>query len=140
MIALDTNFLLPLLIDSHPQYPLVSKWFLAQDGQWALTHVNVAEFLRLITHPKVFSHSLSIKKASEILDIFVSDFKVSVMESQDGWWKELEGLSKQISKLGGNNIFDAQIALTLRHHGVKEICTFDEGFQNFSFLKIRKIS
>jgi predicted nucleic acid-binding protein len=38
--------------------------------------------------------------------------------------------------LRGNDVFDARIALCLRHHGVAAVCSFDAGFARFDFLEL----
>ena len=53
------------------------------------------------------------------------------------WWEELKDVIKfSIPDLRGNDVFDAQIALCLRHNGVKRIWTRDSDFRKYPFLKV----
>ena len=132
-IALDTNVLVHLLVASSREHARSAAWIDAASGPFATTHTNVAEFLRLVTHPRVFERPLSMGEAVSLLSRFIDEFDVALLHESDLWWRALVELSLP---LRGNDIFDARIALCLRHHGVGSICSFDAGFAKFDFLDL----
>ncbi|MBI4373824.1 MAG: PIN domain-containing protein [Deltaproteobacteria bacterium] len=139
MIALDTNILIPLLVRSQPDHTQTKQWILAVSEPLATTPTNLAESLRLLTHPRVFPSPLSLAKAIDLVQEFVEQFDIKILEEPDDWWLQLKELLKSIPSLSGNEVFDARIALCLRSHGVREICTLDADFAKYPFLKIIKV-
>lgn len=136
MIALDTNFILHLLVKSQKEHQRAYHWFSNNREGLCTTHVNVAECLRLITHPRVFSKPLLLNPAVELIENFLDTFGVRVLENQERWWIDLQALTENLPALKGNEIFDAQIALCLRYHGIKELVTLDGDFLKYPFLKV----
>ncbi len=136
MIALDTNVLIALFVQSQKEYARTRKWLEKTQERFATTSTNVSETLRLLTHPKVFPCPLLLDQALDLLSDFLKDFDVQVLEDDPDWWKGLKGLLPAFPSLRGNEVFDARIALCLRYHGVKEICTFDADFKKYPFLKV----
>ena len=129
--ALDTNVLVHLLVSSSREHARTAAWLESATGPLATTQTNVAEVLRLVTHPRVFEQPLSCGEAVAVLARFLEEFDVEVLHESDLWWRALVELELP---LRGNDIFDARIALCLRHHGVGSICTYDSGFARFDFL------
>lgn len=139
MIAIDTNMLIHLLVKSQKEHSQVIKWFKGNREALVLTHINVAEFLRLLTHPRVFPSPLLLDAAVDLLEEFFQSTGARVLEEAENWWLGLKDLVKEIPNLKGNEVFDAQIALCLRHHGVKKILTMDSDFLKYPFLKVIKL-
>jgi predicted nucleic acid-binding protein len=127
--------LIYLLVASQPEHVRARDWIASADERLATTPVNIAEFLRLITHPRLFSHPLSLAGAVETLKGFVNDFGVTVLEEDREWWTTLPDLEASAPGLRGNEVFDARIALCLRYNGIRKICTLDGGFARFPFLE-----
>jgi toxin-antitoxin system PIN domain toxin len=132
-IALDTNLLVHLLVSSSRQHDRCRVWLESVDAPLATTHTNLAEFLRLVSHPRVFERPLTLDAGVEVLARFLDEFALEVLHESDLWWRALLELGLP---LRGNDVFDARIALCLRHHGVREICTLDAGFARFDFLDL----
>lgn len=139
MIALDTNILIHFLNPSQNEHEKVKTWFAKNTEPLATTHTNLAEVLRLITHPQVFQRPASLNQAITSLKSFLEYFSVAILKESDTWWEDLQELVHDIPTLKGNEIFDARIALCLRYHGVKEIFTFDSDFAKYRFLKMVRI-
>ncbi len=135
MIGLDTNTLVALLVSSQTEHRQARQWLESCADSLCTTPVNIGEFLRLTTHSRVFSRPLSITAAVRLLATFVDDFEVDVLDESPDWWRELNELEGAVAPLRGNDVFDARIALCLKHSRVSVICTRDEGFSRFSFLK-----
>lgn len=136
MIGLDTNVILHLLVKSQKEHLRAKAWFSAVREPLGTTGTNVAETLRLLTHPRVFPSPLSLVPAIDLVKEFIDRFDITLLEESEDWWMELNGLSEQIPSLRGNEVFDARIALCLRYNGIKEICTLDANFAKYPFLKI----
>lgn len=131
--ALDTNVLVHLLVSSSAEHERSAAWIDSAGGPFVTTQTNVAEFLRLVTHPRVFEQPLSLGKAVALIARFIEEFGIEILHESDLWWRALAELDLP---LRGNQVFDARIALCLRHHGVGSICTFDAGFAKFDFLDL----
>jgi toxin-antitoxin system PIN domain toxin len=136
MIALDTNILIHLLVSSQREHSRAKAWFEKNQEALAITLTNLAELLRLLTHPRVFPHPLGLLEALELLQGFIEGFQVSVLEESGVWWLELKDLLTAIPNLRGNEIFDARIALCLRYNGIVNFATLDSDFSKYPFLKI----
>lgn len=132
-IALDTNVLVHVLVASSSEHQRSAAWLEGEGGPFATTHTNVAEFLRLVTHRRVFERPLTLREAVGVVARFVDEFDVAVLHESDLWWRALAELSLP---LRGNDVFDARIALCLRHHGVTRICSYDSGFARFDFIDL----
>ena len=135
MIALDTNILISILVSSDAKHEQTCSWIESSDELLTTTSTNIAEFLRLTTHPRVFSKPLKLEDAISVLDKFFKDFSVLVLEESQDWWHDLIKVSEKVSGLRGNDIFDARIALCLKHNGVKTIASFDSDFEKYKFVK-----
>lgn len=66
---------------------------------------------------------------------FADGLDLRILESSEQWWTDLVTLDGLHPSLRGNEVSDAQIALCLRFHGVKLICSFDSDFDKYRFLK-----
>lgn len=136
MIGLDTNILVALLIESQAEHARARQWLMNNREPLATTGTNVAEFLRLLSHPRVFPSPLRLTAAIELVANFLEQFDVRVIEESEEWWMELKELARALPSLRGNEVFDARIALCLRYNGVREICTQDADFSKYPFLKL----
>lgn len=136
MTGIDTNILIHFLVKTQKEHKQAVDWFAENKDPLATTLTNIAEVLRLLTHPRVFPSPLSLKEVIDLVYEFVEKLEVTLLEESESWWLDLKELLKNLPSLKGNEVFDARIALCLRHNGVKELCTLDTNFAKYSFLKI----
>lgn len=136
MIALDTNIIVGYLVSSQPEHRSLRAWFKTNTESLATTAINLGETLRLLTHAKVFPRPLSLHKAIELVTQFLNALEISVAEEHAAWLHDMKQLCDTLPTLRGNEVFDARIALCLRHNGIREICTFDSDFQKYKFLRV----
>jgi len=136
MIALDTNFLVSLLVSSHADHERAKTWFKSNKEELASTNINVGEFFLLLTHPRVFPRPMTLAPAIDLFETFKSDFNLFILEESENWIEELKILSTDLPSIKGNEVFDARIALALRYNNVKNICTLDSDFKKYDFLKV----
>lgn len=136
MIALDTNFLVYLLVSSHPDHIRAKSWFDANKDDLATTNINISECLRLLTHPRVFPKPMTLNAAIDLFLTFKNDFRVFVLNEKQEWLDDLKDLSKALPSIRGNEVFNAKIAQILLYNGVKKMCTLDADFRKYDFLEV----
>lgn len=139
MIALDTNILV-YAHRSETTHHAAARRLLTRlaEGQepWALPWPCVYEYLRVVTHPRVFAPPSDIDEFVEDLVVLLQSPSLSMLG--DGpvhltWFLEcvVDGGAT------GNLAYDAHIAALCREHGVRELWTTDRDFRRFSGLTTR---
>ncbi len=101
----------------------------------AITWPVIMAFLRIATHPSIFTNPLSPQDAQSNIASLISLPHVRLLSEADGFWQIFNQIADGIS-LRGNIIPDAHIAAILRQHGVTTIFTGDTDFRKFSFLRV----
>src|SRR5690554_3644145 len=79
VIALDTNVIVYYLVRSQPEHERVRAWVLANTERLATTSINLAEVLRLITHPRLFPRPLKLAAAADLLLTLVESLGIEVL-------------------------------------------------------------
>jgi predicted nucleic acid-binding protein len=134
MTALDTNILVAVMVASASNHEEIMAGMANLEDELCTTPTNIGELLRILTHPKVFSSPLKVEKAAIALADLLESYNIRILDEDTNWWKELGEIAKEIPGLKGNEVFDARIAICLRHHKVKRIFTKDADFKKYSFL------
>ena len=138
MRAVDTNILVYARRRETLQHAVAAELLhgLANGlERWVLPWPCIYEFLRVVTHPRVFYHPTPLSRAWEgILSLLASPSVRVVAEAANH--PAVLGKLLQASGAIGNQIFDAHIAALLIEHGVDEILTADEDFRRFPGLKV----
>ena len=139
MIAVDTNILVYSVREESPYYHQALKLVtsLAESTDpWAIPWPCAYEFLRVLTHPKIFVPPNTVEDALGRLERFRSS--PSLVMLGDGP-AHLRHMTKVIRESGatGNLVHDAHIAALCMEHGVSELYTMDRDFSRFSGLKIK---
>lgn len=141
MIAVDTNVLiyadrgkLPL----HRQ-ALSALRRLAEGAEaWAIPVFCIGEFLRVVTHPRVFDPPTPANEAWASLAALLQSPSVRLLTPGSSY---LELLAEQIETSGaiGNLVFDAQIAAVCLEHGARTLLTEDRDFARFPTLRMQHL-
>jgi toxin-antitoxin system PIN domain toxin len=139
VIALDTNILVYARREEAPFHRearrLVTK--LAEgETPWALPWPCVYEFLRVVTHHRVFQPPTPLESAIEDLVSLLDSPSLSLLgegPSHVGHFRD----TVLAGEATGNLVHDAHIAALLREHGVREFLTVDRDFARFPGLKVR---
>jgi toxin-antitoxin system PIN domain toxin len=96
---------------------------------------TVMGYLRITTHPSIFSWPLSPREALANIQSLLSLPQTRTLAEQDGFlgvYESVAGTSR------GNDVPDAHLAAILLQHGVTTLYTRDTDFRRFDFLDLRK--
>jgi toxin-antitoxin system PIN domain toxin len=110
--------------------------WLTGTAPWALTWGIVYEFLRIVTHPKVFRQPLSADQALSVLDPILASDVVSVLSPTERHEAVLRETVGQFGAPAGNIFHDLHTAVLMREHGVSQIMTAAVDFRKFAFLTV----
>jgi predicted nucleic acid-binding protein len=136
MIALDTNILV-YAISRHAAFHKQSlNWLNGNTDILATSTINVAETLNILSNPRMASNALTMPQALAYANNLIDTYDIQILVETPRWWDDLPPILEQQPGLKGNEIHDARIALCCKHHGIKEICTFDADFMKYRFLKV----
>lgn len=142
MLAVDTN----ILIYAHRQetelHQPAAAWLitLAQGvRRWALPVFCVAEFVRVVTHERVFSSPSTVADAAKFIDGLTDAPTCEVIQPGPDFLQQLFATARECDATG-NLIFDAQIAALCAEHGVNEILTNDSDFWRFKGLRVLRLA
>lgn len=139
MIALDTNVLLHAR-RQEMEHHRAAKRLLVQlaegDRAWALAWPCIYEFLRVVTHPKVFKPPTRIEEAVEDLESLLQSPALVLMGEGPSHLGHLLRLLER-TPIQRNLIHDAHIAALALEHGITELWTLDGDFGRFHGLRTR---
>ena len=139
MIAVDTNILvyarrkeMPL---HRPARTLLEE--LAHgDRPWTVPWPCVYEFLRVVTHPRVFDPPSDPGIVLDGLRSLMQSPSLVMLSEGPSHWNSMKR-AIHASQTSGNLIHDAHIAALLLEHGVDELWTHDRDFARFPGLRVR---
>ena len=138
MRALDTNVLVFAEIRTSPQHGRareVLKQCSEGGAAWAIPWPCIYEFLRVVTHPRVYHPPVPHQVAlTDIRALLASPSLVLLSETV----RHAEVMDTVLRGSGatGNLIHDAHIAALCIEHGVTELVTGDQDFRRFEGLEV----
>lgn len=138
MRALDTNVLVFAEIRTSPQHEralAVLREMSEGAAAWALPWPCVYEFLRVVTHPRVYHPPVPIDVALQDLDAILASPSLMLL-SETPRHAEVMNAVVRDSGVTGNLIHDAHIAALCLEHGIGELVTGDRDFRRFSALRV----
>jgi toxin-antitoxin system PIN domain toxin len=103
---------------------------------WAVTWSIVYEFLRVVTHPRIFRRPLAAEEALAFLSPILTSDVVTVIGPTPRHEALLRSTVRDLGRPAGNLFHDLHTAVTMREHGVAEIMTADTDFRKFPFLTV----
>ncbi len=139
MRGVDTNVLVYSEIRSSP-YHDVARRVLTELSEgvlpWAIPWPCVYEYLRIVTHPRVYHPPIPLDTAVKELGRIL-DSPTLVLLHETSSHPEIMTMVLRTSGVRGNLIHDAHIAALCLEHGVTELITGDRDFSRFPELTIR---
>lgn len=139
MIALDTNILVYARRQEAPHHTAAKKLLrdLAEgDTPWALPWPCVYEFLRVVTHPRVFNPPTELEAAVTDLESLFGAPSLMLIGEGPGHATHLTRVVRQ-GHAAGNLAHDAHIAALVIEHGVHELWSTDRDFRRFPGIGVR---
>lgn len=139
MIALDTNILVYAhregLAYHEPALNLLRS--LSESRRpYALFWPSLYEFLRVVTHHRVFDPPSTLEEATDALGAFLRPPTVRVLSETSSHEEVLKQVLRE-SRVQGNLIHDAHLVALALEHGVHEILTLDDDFRRFGQVQSR---
>lgn len=142
MVSFDTNLLLYSLNRDCPEFHHARAFFASLPGtsdSVALCELVLVELYVLLRNPAVLKEPLAPVEAVALIQTFrehptwrLIDYPGETSAIMDEIWRRAAQ-----SGVGRRVIFDARLALTLRHHGVTEFATRNEThFSGFGFSRV----
>ena len=142
MIAVDTN----VLIYAHRaelelHEAAVERLVVLAEGDepWALPVFCVTEFLRVVTHRRVFNPPSTVSEALDFLNDILGSPSCTIANPEAAFMGRLDQVIRE-TDARGNLVFDAQVAALCREHGVSTILTNDRDFERFKPLQADYLS
>jgi toxin-antitoxin system PIN domain toxin len=139
VIALDTN----ILVHAHRRgtayhEPALAMLAALAEGAapYALFWPSLYEFLRVVTHHRVFDPPSKTVEALEAIRDFLAPPVVQVLSETGRHLALLERVLRE-SRVTGNLIHDAHLVALALEHGVHEILTLDGDFARFQQVASR---
>ena len=137
MIAVDTN----ILIYAHRAESRLHASALARmralaegDVAWGLPVFVLGEFVRVVTHPRLFAPATSHKDAFAFLDHLMESPAARFLLPGPAFASYLRAAC-EAADATGNLVFDAQIAAVCQENGVAELLTADRDFTRFRGIR-----
>jgi hypothetical protein len=140
MQAIDTNILIHAEVESSQHHGPALKVLhrLAEGAQpWAIPWPCLYEFLRVVTHPRVFHPPVPLDIALEDLQKVLASPSLLLLAETGRHASVLEQVLRQAGATG-NLIHDAHIVALCLEHGVSELISGDRDLRRFEGLKIVK--
>jgi toxin-antitoxin system PIN domain toxin len=141
LIAVDTNILVYAHREELPQHAVARARLTALaegDAPWAIPVFCLGEFLRVVTHPRLFDPPHSIDEACSALDRILASPSLRILNPGERFWGML-AQAVRAADATGNLVFDAQLAAVCRESGVSALLTEDRDFDRFAGLRTERL-
>ena len=137
-ILVDTNILIYAINDQSPHHTVCRKYVdnLRSKQGFCVTWSVLYEFMRVITHPRVFDRPLTSDAALTIVQTFVNSPEIEVICETERHGNFLITVMDSLPGVRGNFFHDVHIATLMQEHGIRTIVTADRHFRLFPDLKI----
>ena len=141
MLVADTNILIHAANDTANEHRicrgLIEQWHNGSVPVFIPWSVGY-EFLRVITHPRVFPSPWNAQDACRFLAALLDSPMFGILHPTVRHTDVLAQTLQEFPHLRGNLVFDLHIAVLMRENGIRHICTFDAHFNRFPFLTVIK--
>lgn len=137
MIALDTNVLFPALESTHEHHAAATA-FLNQipAGELVICELVLIEIYVLVRNPAVCRRPLGAKQASALIRTLRTNPSWRLIDYPGGVMDEV-WRAAAAPTFARRRVFDARLAVTLLHHGVRELATVNvTDFANLGLARV----
>ncbi|MBI4520147.1 MAG: PIN domain-containing protein [Gemmatimonadetes bacterium] len=138
MFVVDTNVLVYAADASAPEHErcraMLEGWR-RQGGAWYLTWGICYEFLRVVTHARVFRRPWTADQALRFIVALQKSPGLGMLVPTERHGRVLAEVVGEVPLLAGNLLHDTETAVLMREHGIRRICTRDTDFHRFRFLE-----
>ena len=141
MIAVDTNILIYAHRGETELHEAATARLVAlAEGvqRWALPIFCVAEFMRVVTHRRVFDPPSTVTQAAAFVHGIAASPSCEVVQPGPEFLGHLLETALA-ANAHGNLMFDAQIAALCREFGVDAVLTHDRDFERFEGLRTSRL-
>lgn len=141
MIAIDTNILVYAHREELPLHRKAKARLvrLAEGLEpWAMPVFCIGEFLRVVTHPKLFNPPSTIHQATQAIESLLASPSVVLLDPTQNYWPIFAETAKS-ADAKGNILYDVQIVAVCREHGVREILSEDRDFSRFGGITLHTL-
>lgn len=139
MLVADTNVLVYAVNCDAPEHErcraLVESWR-ARVTPWCLTWGILYEFLRVVTHPRVFRQPLALDDAWQFVQALLGSPSLMLLLHTARHADVAAHTRAEVPALRGNLLHDMHTAVLMREHGIRRIVTRDADFHRFPFLEV----
>lgn len=140
MILIDTNLLVYGTVpgfDEHGQALRVLHRIQQEDAPHCLTWLNVFEYLRVVTHPKmVLPEPLPIDEALENVQSLLAHPHIFRLDPGPEHLSIFQEICREVGNVRGNFVYDCRIAALMREHDVSQILTRDRDFARIPRIQV----
>lgn len=135
----DSNVLVTASMGQAPGHEEAKEFMtrtLAAASPWCLTWVNIYEFLRVVTHRKVFPRPLSFSVAFEQVARLMEHRWLDLLSDTPRHLQMLDLMAGKAGSVSGNFVHDCHIAALMKEHDVTTIITRDTHLRRFGEFKV----
>ncbi len=135
---MDTNILVYAHRQEQPEHRLALRWltYLAEgNAPWAIPVFCLGEFVRVVTHPRIFDPPTPLETALEALEGLLQSPSLRILNPGSRYPALFDGHLRQ-ADARGNLAFDAQIAAVCHENHIAKLLTADRDFKRFSNLSL----
>jgi hypothetical protein len=138
MFVVDTNIFVYAADEDSPFHSRcrerIEEWR-RQATPWYASWGILYEFLRVITHPRVFRHPWTASQAWSFVEALLASPTFGLLVPSQRHAEVAAIIMKKSAFLRGNLLYDAQTAILMQEHGIRRIYTRDTDFHRFPFLE-----
>ena len=141
MIAVDTNILVHAHREESPKHVAAHARVVSlaeSPSRWAIPVFCIGEFVRVLTHPRLFDPPYTAHEACEALRRLLASPSLSVLCPGPDYPALLVEAVREANAIG-NLVFDAQIVALCREHGIVRLMTEDRDFDRFDNLRTERL-
>jgi toxin-antitoxin system PIN domain toxin len=136
LIAVDTNVLIYAHrreTERHAEALRRLSALAEGDSPWGLPVFCIAEFVRVVTHLRVFTPPTDLRTALDFVDRLLESPSSRLLLPGQSYVSAFRRIC-EAAEVRGNLAFDAQIVASCIEHGVRDLITADRDFARFAAI------